>query len=82
LNAIGRQVASDVFADDDHDVDEALELSSLLASLEDITKRVSSLVESNSSLEGVDSELVALERSLSGSLRRLRRAERTAHRRK
>lgn len=62
-------------------VDDASELSSLLASLEDITTRVSSLVERSAGIEGVDAELVALERSLVGSLRRLRRASRSAERR-
>jgi hypothetical protein len=74
-------VATEAHAEHDRAVDEALELSTLLASLEDITKRVSSLVESSSSPDEVDSELIALERSLAGSLRRLRRAERAAHRR-
>ncbi|MEI8050885.1 MAG: hypothetical protein WCI12_05570 [Actinomycetes bacterium] len=62
-------------------MDNALELSSLLASLEEIAQRISTLVEASVSTEGVDSELVALERSLTGSLRRLRRATRTAEQR-
>jgi len=63
-------------------VDDAIELSSLLASLEDITKRISALVERHNGTDGVDAELVALERSLSGSVRRLRRAARSADRRR
>ena len=62
-------------------MDDAAELSSLLASLEDISRRVSSLVERHQELDGVDAELVSLERALSGSLRRLRRALRSAQRR-
>ena len=67
---------------DDPCVDDAIELSSLLASLEDITKRISALVERHNGTDGVDAELVALERSLSGSVRRLRRAARSADRRR
>lgn len=63
-------------------MDETAELSSLLASLEDISVRVTSLVERRSGSEGVDAELVALERSLLGSLRRLQRAVRSAERRR
>jgi len=63
-------------------VDDAIELSSLLASLEDISKRITSLVERHNGEDGVDAELVALERSLSGSLRRLRRATRSAEKRR
>lgn len=59
-------------------VDDAPELSSLLASLEDIATRVSAIVERNGTVDGVDAELVALERSIVGSLRRLRRAARSA----
>lgn len=62
-------------------MDDASELSSLLASLEDIAQRVSSLVETTAGIDGVDAELVALERSLVGSLRRLRRASRRAEKR-
>jgi hypothetical protein len=62
-------------------MDDSAELSSLLASLEDISARVSALVELRSGLEGVDAELVALERSLLGSLRRLQRAVRSSERR-
>lgn len=63
-------------------MDDAIELSSLLASLEDISKRITSLVERHNGEDGVDAELVALERSLSGSLRRLRRATRSAEKRR
>jgi hypothetical protein len=62
-------------------VDDASELSSLLASLEDMARRVSSIVERNSGEDGVDAELIALERSIHGSLRRLRRATRSAEKR-
>jgi hypothetical protein len=62
-------------------MDESIELSSLLASLEEIATRVSALVERQADLEGVGQELVALERSLNGSVRRLQRAMRTAQRR-
>jgi hypothetical protein len=62
-------------------MDDASELSSLLASLEDIAQRVSSLVETTAGIDGVDAELVALERSLVGSLRRIRRASRRAEKR-
>ena len=62
-------------------MDESTELSSLLASLEEITARVSALVERQTDLEGVGQELVTLERSLRGSVRRLQRATRTAPRR-
>ena len=65
----------------DPDVDDAIELSSLLASLVEITARVSTLVERNTGTDGIDAELVALERSLTGSVRRLRRATRSAERR-
>jgi hypothetical protein len=68
--------------DQDHTVDDAVELSSLLASLEEITGRVSALVERNTGIEGIDAELVALERSLSGAVRRLRRASRSADKRR
>ncbi len=61
-------------------MDTSSELSSLLATLEEITARVTRLVESSESEEGVDGELVQLERSLTGSLRRLRRALKTAQR--
>jgi hypothetical protein len=60
---------------------EAPELASLLASLEEIARRISVLVEQNQTAEGVDAELVALERSIHGSVRRLRRAARSAERR-
>ena len=63
-------------------MDETAELSSLLASLEDISARVTALVERRSGSEGVDAELVALERSLLGSLRRLQRAVRSSERRR
>jgi hypothetical protein len=63
-------------------VEDAIELSSLLASLEEITARISALVERNTGADGIDAELVALERSLSGALRRLRRAARSADRRR
>ena len=63
-------------------VDDAVELSSLLASLEDISKRISVIVERNAVGDGVDAELVSLERSIVGSLRRLRRAARSADRRR
>jgi hypothetical protein len=62
-------------------MDDAIELSSLLASLEEISTRISALVERNTTADGIDTELVALERSLSGSLRRLRRATRSAEKR-
>jgi hypothetical protein len=62
-------------------VDDAIELSSLLASLEEISRRISDLVERSAGIDGVDAELVALERSLSGSVRRLRRAARSAEKR-
>lgn len=62
-------------------MDDASELSTLLASLEDIAQRVSTLVETTAGIDGVDAELVALERSLVGSLRRLRRATRSAEKR-
>ena len=61
-------------------MDTAAELSSLLATLEEVTARVTRLVESSGSEDGVDGELVQLERALSGSLRRLRRALKTAQR--
>jgi hypothetical protein len=61
-------------------MDTSSELSSLLATLEEVTARVTRLVESSESEEGVDGELVQLERSLTGSLRRLRRALKTAQR--
>ena len=61
-------------------MDESIELSSLLASLEEIAGRVSALVERQTDLEGVGQELVALERSINGSVRRLQRAMRTAQR--
>ncbi len=64
------------------EVDDAPELSTLLASLEDIAHRISAIVERNGTTEGVDAELVALERSILGSLRRLRRATRSAEKRK
>ena len=63
-------------------MDDAIELSSLLASLEDINRRVSTLVEQRTGSDGIDAELVALERSLLGSLRRLQRAVRSAERRR
>lgn len=63
-------------------MDDAIELSSLLASLEDISRRVSVLVEARTGSDGIDAELVALERSLLGSLRRLQRAVRSAERRR
>ena len=63
-------------------MDDAIELSSLLASLEDINRRVSALVEQRTGSDGIDAELVALERSLLGSLRRLQRAVRSADRRR
>jgi hypothetical protein len=63
-------------------VDDAPELSTLLASLEDIAHRISAIVERNGTIDGVDAELVALERSILGSLRRLRRATRSAEKRK
>jgi hypothetical protein len=63
-------------------MDDAIELSSLLASLEDINRRVSALVEQRTGSDGIDAELVALERSLLGSLRRLQRAVRSAERRR
>jgi hypothetical protein len=63
-------------------VDDASELSTLLASLEDIARRISSIVETNEGIDGVDAELVALERSILSSLRRLRRATRSAERRR
>ena len=47
-------------------MDDSSELSSLLASLEDIAQRVSTLVETTAGIDGVDAELVALERSLVG----------------
>ena len=63
-------------------MDDAIELSSLLASLEDINRRVSALVEQRTGSDGIDAELVAHERSLLGSLRRLQRAVRSAERRR
>ena len=63
-------------------MEDAIELSSLLASLEDINRRVSALVEQRTGSDGIDAELVALERSLLGSLRRLQRAVRSAERRR
>ena len=63
-------------------MDDAIELSSLLASLEDINRRVSALVEQRTGSDGIDAELVALERSLLGSLRRLQRAVHSAERRR
>ena len=63
-------------------MDDAIELSSLLASLEDINRRVSALVEQRTGSDGIEAELVALERSLLGSLRRLQRAVRSAERRR
>jgi len=65
----------------DRCVDDAIELSSLLASLEEISQRISAIVERKGGGEGVDAELVSLERSLSASIRRLRRAARSAERR-
>ena len=62
-------------------MDDSTELSSLLASLEEISARVSALVERQADFEGVGQELVTLERSLRGSVRRLQRATRTAQRR-
>jgi hypothetical protein len=62
-------------------MDDAIELSSLLASLEEISVRISALVERNTTSDGIDTELVALERALSGALRRLRRATRSAEKR-
>jgi hypothetical protein len=62
-------------------MDDAIELSSLLASLEEISQRISAIVERKGGGEGVDAELVSLERSLSASIRRLRRAARSAERR-
>jgi hypothetical protein len=59
-------------------MDSSAELSSLLATLEDVTVRVTHLVESSESKDGVDAELVQLERSLTGSLRKLRRALKSA----
>ena len=51
-------------------MDDAIELSSLLASLEDINRRVSTLVEQRTGSDGIDAELVALERSLRSAERR------------
>ena len=62
-------------------MEDASELSSLLASLEDISRRIASLVESRSDELGSDAELVALERALLGAVRRMQRAVRTAERR-
>ena len=76
------RVASCSVVGHDPCVDDSIELSSLLASLEDIAKRVSAIVERNADIEGVDAELVALERSVTGSLRRLRRASRSAEKRR
>jgi hypothetical protein len=59
-------------------MDSQAELSSLLATLEDISVRVTRLVEHSESRDGVDAELVQLERSLTGSLRKLRRALKSA----
>ena len=75
------ELAAGAALGDDRRVDDAVELSSLLASLEDISRRVSALVESNVTLDGVDAELISLERSISASLRRLRRATRSAEKR-
>ena len=55
-------------------MDDAIELSSLLASLEDINRRVSALVEQRTGSDGIDAEL--------GSRRRLQRAVRSAERRR
>ena len=60
---------------------DAVELSSLVASLEEISTRVAALVEKSEGSDGVDAELVALERSLATSLRRLKRAARNADKR-
>ena len=49
-------------------MDSSAELSSLLATLEDVTVRVTHLVESSESKDGVDAELVQLERSFDGGL--------------
>jgi hypothetical protein len=62
-------------------VDDAAELSTLLASLEEITRRLSVLVESSVDEEGGTADLVALERALAGAVRRMHRAVRTAERR-
>ena len=59
-------------------MDSQAELSSLLATLEDISVRVTRIVEHSESRDGVDAELVQLERSLTGSLRKLRRALKSA----
>jgi hypothetical protein len=75
------QVASTQLLGHDRQVDDAVELSSLLASLEEISARVSALVERQTGSDGIDSELVALERSLTGAVRRLQRASRSAARR-
>lgn len=61
-------------------MDDASELSTLLASLEEISTRISSLVESRTDEQGSDAELVALERALLGAVRRMQRAVRTAER--
>jgi hypothetical protein len=61
-------------------VDDSSELSTLLASLQEITARVSHMVEEHEDLDGVGQELVALERSLVGAVRRLERAARAARR--
>jgi len=65
----------------DIEMEDASELSSLLASLEDISRRIASLVESRSDELGSDAELVALERALLGAVRRMQRAVRSAERR-
>lgn len=59
-------------------MDSSAELSSLLATLEEVTQRVTRLVEASEGKDGVDGELVQLERSLTGSLRKLRRALKSA----
>ncbi len=76
------RVASHFGVGHDPCVDDSIELSSLLASLEDIAKRISTIVEKNADIEGVDAELIALERSVTSSLRRLRRATRSAEKRR
>ncbi len=50
------------------------ELASLTSSLEELSRRVTGLAERAGDDEGLSGELFAVERALTGALRRLRRA--------